>query len=260
MSGLTDTHCHLADPAFADVEAVLARAHRAGVDHVLAVGTDPRANETVLALARRHADVWPALGYHPERLDLGAEDVETVEAQLQAARAELRAVGEVGLPWYSLRGRGDAAALAAVGRERLRRLLDVARRLDLPVSLHAPHGAAVDALELVTRGGVERAVFHWHKADRAVTRRIVEAGHFVGITPAVVYRERDQALVRDVPLRHVLLESDGPWAHGGEFAGRVGEPAMLGPAAAAVARLVARPLAEVVAILADNVRRAFGAR
>ena len=145
-------------------------------------------------------------------------------------------------------------ALAARGRQRLGRLLALAARLDLPVSLHAPHGAAADALELLGRAGVRPAVFHWHKAEPAVTRRIVEAGHFVGITPEVAYRDRDRALVRAVPLSQLVAESDGPWP----YRGRRGEPAMVADVVAAIAEVRGLPADEVAAALAANARRAFG--
>jgi len=255
--GLTDTHCHLADPALRDTDAVLERARLAGVARVIAVGGDRASNAAVLDLAARHPPALPALGCHPERLDLAGVDIEAIEAQVLAHRTALVALGEVGLPWYALEGRADAAALAAEGRQRLGRLLGLARRLDLPVSLHAPHGAAADALELLIRSGAGPAAFHWHKAEPAVTRRIVDAGHFVGITPEVLYRERDQALVRAVPPGQLLLESDGPWPYGGELGGRPGEPAMLARSAAAVAAIWQTPLEEAVSALEANARRCF---
>jgi TatD DNase family protein len=253
---LTDTHCHLADPAFADPGATLERAGRVGVTRVVAVGSDPASNATVLELAERHPGILPALGCHPERLDLTDADLDAVEAQVIGHRARLVALGEIGLPWYSLEGCADAAGLAARGRERLGRFLALAKRLDLPVSLHAPHGAAADALGLLARTGAGPAAFHWHKAEPAVTRRVVAGGHFVGITPEVVYRERDRALVREVPLTQLLLESDGPWPYRGE----PGEPAMLARSAAAIAEILGRPLDEVVSALADNAGRCFGHR
>ncbi len=79
------------------------------------------------------------------------------------------------------------------------------------------------------------------------------AGHFVGITPEIVYRERDQALVREVPLGQILLESDGPWA----YRGQTGEPAMLARSAAAIAGILERPLGEIVTALTENARRCF---
>ncbi len=96
-------------------------------------------------------------------------------------------------------------------------MLALAARYDLAVVLHAPHGAAVGALEALKRHGIERAVFHWHKAPAEVTRAIVDAGYFVSVTPEVVYRERDRDLVELVPLESLLVESDAPWQYGGEF-------------------------------------------
>jgi TatD DNase family protein len=81
----------------------------------------------------------------------------------------------------------------------------------------------------------------------------VAAGHYVGITPEVVYRERDQALVREVPLARLLVESDGPWPYRGER----GEPAMLARSAVAIADVRGRPAEEIVLALAANGRRCF---
>jgi TatD DNase family protein len=254
---LVDTHCHLEAAALAPVAGTLGRALRAGVERVVAVGSDPASNAAVLDLAARHPEVWPALGFHPERLDLTDGALEEVEGQALAARSRLAALGEVGLPWYALAARPDRADLLARGRRRLGRLLALARRLGLPVSLHAPHGVAADALALVDRAGAGPVVFHWHKADPEVTRAIVSRGHLVGVTPAVLYRERDRALVRAVPLGSIVLESDGPWLYeaGAEpgSEGVTGEPALVARVAREVAQLVQRPITEVLAILADTV-------
>ena len=83
-----------------------------------------------------------------------------MEQQLAEHHSRVVGVGEVGLPWYSLEGKADAAERASRGRARLDRLLALAARYDLAVSLHAPHGAAVGALEALERHHVERAVFH----------------------------------------------------------------------------------------------------
>jgi TatD DNase family protein len=220
---------------------------------VVAVGGDVASNHAVVALARAHASVLPALGCHPERLDLDPGELDALEGLLREHRRRVVAVGEVGLPWYALAGRADASSCAAAGRERLSRILAVAKRLDLPVSLHAPHGAAVDALDLLTRSGAGPAVFHWHKADPETTRRLVAAGHYVGVTPEVAWRERDRALVRSVPLDRLVPESDGPWP----YRSTPGEPGMVAGVAVAVAEVLARPPDEVVAALAENGRRCF---
>lgn len=256
---MIDTHCHLSDPVFTDLAATLDRARAREVSGVVAVGSDPASNLAVLSLAAQYpGEVWPALGFHPERLELGEADLEAVEAQILGFRQDLVAVGEVGLPWYALDGRSDAGDLLRQARDRLRRLLELAKRLDLAVSLHAPHGAAEETLGLLEALGVERAVFHWHKAPFEVTRRIVGRGYFVSLTPEVTYRERDRELAREVPIEQLLVESDGPWAFGGEFGGRAGEPAMVARVAEVIAEVKGLPTAEVAERLAANARRCFG--
>ena len=255
---LVDTHCHLADQAFADVSATLTRARTAGVTRVIAVGGAPESNRAVLALARRHEGVRPAFGFHPERFDLDDAVLEEVFAQLEAARSDLVAVGEIGLPWYGLDRVDDAAMVRAHAVTRLVRSLAVARRLELPVLLHAPHGAADQARRLLAERPVAAAVFHWHKAESAVTRAILESGSYLGITPEVVYRERDRRLVAEAPLDQLLPESDGPWAYAGPFGGRPGEPAMVRNVATAVAAIRGLPVEAVTEALAANAQRCFG--
>lgn len=255
---LTDTHCHLYDPALGEVSAVLAHAAVAGVTRVVAVGNDPSTNLAALGLARQHPAVLPAFGFHPERVSLDDGELDQVESQVAEHRAHLVALGEIGLPWYSLEGHTEPARLAAKGRERLLRLLALASRLDLPVILHAPHDAAAEALALLARVPVRSAVFHWHKALPGVTRTAVERGHFLGITPEVCYRERDRVLVGQAPLASLLLESDGPWPYAGEFVGRPGEPSMVARAAEAIAAIRGLPLEETVAALAANTQRYLG--
>src|SRR5262245_31649520 len=159
---IIDSHCHLHDPAFEDTRGVVMRATEHQVWGVVAVGCDPDTNRRTLeAAAANGKAVWAALGFHPERPDLTDDDLAAVEDQIAANHARIVAIGEVGLPWYSLEDSADAAGVMAQRCARFQRLLELAVRFDLPVIVHAPHGAAQDAFDALTARGVERAVFHW---------------------------------------------------------------------------------------------------
>src|SRR5215467_12847954 len=150
---IIDSHCHLHDAAYEDIRGALARASEHGVWGAVAVGCNEETNARTLELAAFNGkSVRPALGFHPDWLQLTDADLDLVEAQVAANHS---------------------------------RLVALAARYDLAVILHAPHGAAATALEALKRRGIERAVFHWHKAPAEVTREIVEAGYFVSVTPEV---------------------------------------------------------------------------
>jgi TatD DNase family protein len=255
---IIDTHCHLHEAAFADLRATLTRAIDHDVWAIIAVGSDPVSNLKTLEVARQHGKaVWPCLGFHPEWTALGDWDLEQAEQQVAEHHSRLVALGEVGLPWYCLEGAADAATLKVKGRERLRRLLALSARYDLPVVLHAPHGAAVEALPLLRQRGIERAVFHWHKAPAEVTRQIVDAGFLLSVTPEVVYRERDREMVEWVPLESLLVETDSPWPFKGEFEGLPTEPWMAARVVEEVAKLKRLPVDEVALRLSANACRLF---
>ncbi len=253
-----DSHCHLHDPAFAALPETLRVALAHDVWGVVAVGCDPATNAKSLAAAAvMPKAVWACLGFHPDWPQLTDEDLERVEGQINRHHPRIVGIGEIGLPWYSLEGVADPATLMTRGRARLGRLLDLAARWDLPVALHAPHGAAVGAFEALKAHRIERAVFHWHKAPHDVTRAIVEAGYLVSVTPEVVYRERDRDLVALIPLDSLLVESDGPWKFRGEFEGMNSGPWFASRVAEEVAKLKQMPVDDVMHHLSTNACRLF---
>ncbi len=255
---IVDSHCHLHDPAFADVRDMLRTALAHDVWGVVAVGCDPETNgRTLAAAATAPKSIWACLGFHPDWTHLTGEDLDRVEAQLADHHPHIVALGEVGLPWYSLDGAADPTVLMTRGRHQLDRLLGLAARWDLPVVLHAPHGAAVGALAALRRHGIERAVFHWHKAPAEVTQAIVDAGYFVSVTPELVYRDRDREMVAAVPLDSLLVESDAPWKYRGEFEALPSGPWLASRVAEEIAKIKRLPIEDTMFALSTNTCRLF---
>jgi TatD DNase family protein len=255
---IIDSHCHLHAAAYGDPRETLRVALTYDVWGVVAVGCDPTTNEQTLAVARALPKaIWACLGFHPDWRQLTDEDLDRLEGQVREHRGRIVALGEIGLPWYSLDGDPDAVARAARGRAHLDRLLALAARWDLPVVLHAPHGAAADALEALRRHEIGQAVFHWHKAPEEVTRAIVDAGYVVSVTPEVVYRERDRRMVEAIPLDSLVVESDGPWAYQGEFEGLPSGPWLASRVAEEVAKIKRLPVDDVMFRLSENTCRLF---
>lgn len=235
---LVDVHCHLDAAAYPDPDVVCQQSRDAGVAAVVAAGTGLTSNARILDLQQRFPrQVWAALGLHPERLDTSREEMEAVVAQIEAHRDRVVAIGEIGLPHYTLLDKRMTEAQARQQEALLHALVHAAARLNLPVVLHAPHAAAAVALDILRRYDPPGAVFHWHKSTPETTAAICDAGYHISVTPEVCYRERDRQLVQSVPLANLLLESDGPWRYDGEFTGQRTTPALVSRVAAEVAQL-----------------------
>jgi TatD DNase family protein len=253
---MIDSHVHLDADQYPDPSATIKRALEAGVTAIVVPGTGGESNRRVMELSRRFPNVvYPACGYHPERLELTDADLEDALAMIHDQHDSVCAVGEVGMPWYGDRARQPAVVARA--KQVLSEMCRAAADADLAVIVHAPHDSAREALEILKVTGVRQAVFHWHKSDDATTRAILDAGYFISITPEVAYRDRDQHLARLVPLDKMLLETDGPWPFSGPFEGSANEPTLIVETAGAIGRILNVPKEMVASTTAANARMLF---
>ena len=200
---MIDTHCHLDQMEGAGLESWFSQ----GLEAIVAPAMGMDSLERLLALAEQWPGrIYTAAGVHPENSPSLAQ-AEEMAKWIDRNHRRIIAVGEVGLPWYSL---PPGAPIPPESFAVLEVLVDCALRWDLPLILHAVHGAAAPCLELLCSKGVRRAVFHWLKAPEEVTKAILAAGFYVSVTPEVTALARDGRLAELAFPDRLLLETDGP--------------------------------------------------
>jgi TatD DNase family protein len=209
---LIDTHAHLDEVE--DLDRAIEEAKQAGVVAVIAVGQDYESNLKILDISEKHRGfVYPALGLHP--WNLGNMDASKVDLTLQFIVDNIEkavGIGEIGLDY-------DKRVIAAADKERqkeaFKAVLELARRYNKPVSVHARYSWK-DSFDLVKESGVTRAVFHWYTGFSSVLREIINEGYFISATPATEYHDEHRRAVRETPLENLLLETDCPVTYGRE--------------------------------------------
>ncbi len=204
---MIDTHCHIDEEAFgADREEVIARQKEAGVDAMIVPGVNVASIETVMQVCHQHPGYcYPALGLHPEDVKADwQEQLAIVEQAIRANRNELVAIGEIGLDYYWDKTFKDEQ------QEVLRRQMELAKELDLPVILHNRESTE-DILRIAKEVG-GRGVFHCFNGSRETAQQILEMGFYVGIGGVLTFKNSKLAEKLDVvPLGRVLLETDAPY-------------------------------------------------
>jgi TatD DNase family protein len=99
---LIDSHCHLDMDFDTDREAVLDRARRNGIAHMVTIGASGRfdANHTAVELAAQHDMLSATVGVHPHEAASVTDDSIAQLAAL-AARPKVVSIGETGLDYQS---------------------------------------------------------------------------------------------------------------------------------------------------------------
>jgi TatD DNase family protein len=250
LLSLVDTHAHLCSPEFdLDRGEVLARACATGVGAIIAVGETLADAERNLDLAEKFPMVKPAAGLYPTLLD--CEQAEKMHAFIRSHRAQLAAIGEVGLDHWAVKEETDRD----VQREIFTGFIRLSKDLDLPLNVHS-RSAGRHAVALLLESGAARVQMHAFDGKASAALPAVEAGYFFSIPPSVVRSRQKQKLVKHLPLACLLVETDSP-VLGAEPAVR-NEPANLPLAVKAIAAIKGLPGQQVAEVLAANTVRLYG--
>lgn len=228
-----DTHCHLQDERFsANLIEVLERARRAGLTHFVCCGTRELDWDATRSLSRQHSDVIPLLGLHPWFIDGASPDwLERLEELL---RSEGAGLGECGLDFAI----EDADRLRQ--EQVFRDQLALARRLDLPVSIHCRR--AWESLIAITKEiGLPSAgaAIHSFSGSAEVARQLQSLGFCISFSCSLANPENRRAAkaVLAVAEDRLLFETDAPDIPPPGVLASHNEPANISLVAEAAARL-----------------------
>ena len=257
---MIDSHCHLADKAFAaDLDAIVQRAKDAGIERALVIleaGNDEEA-----AQAERLTRLWPdvrfGVGVHPHQAHQFAADPASAAALVreQIARTpSARAVGEIGLDYhYDFSPR---AVQHAVFRGQVR----LARALSLPVVIHTRE-ADDDTLAILREegGGEVRGVLHCFPGGPALADAGLALGFYVSLAGIITFPRAGELrqTARRVPLDRLLTETDSPFLAPVPHRGTRNEPAFVARVVETLAAMHDIPAAELAVRTAANFHTLF---
>jgi len=240
---LTDAHTHLDRFSEAALDAVLERAHAAGVSWILTAGMDLPSSRAAIDLARAHEGLLASVGFHPwvaaDGLPAGATDA---LAGL-AAEEPVVAIAEVGIDFVgnAFTGRSYETAVAPRRAQEaaLRAQIGVALEAGLPLVIHC-RGAYRQLVQILSEEDAHRVggAVHNFDADLPTAHHLLDLGFALSFGGAITDPSATglRALVGRLPLDGILIETDAPYMplHGEEAAPN--EPARV----AQVARTIAR--------------------
>lgn len=256
MTLLVDSHCHLDFPEFAgNMPAVLRAMADKGVGWALCAGVTLERFPKMLDLVAPHANLFAAVGVHPDTEEPAREpDAATLVAL--AAGPKVVAIGETGLDYYRLTGDLEWQ------RERFRTHIRAAKECGKPLIIHT-RSAAADTLRLLREEGAEQVggVFHCFTETAEVARQALDLGFHVSFSGIVTFKNTVELkeVARQVPLDRLLVETDSPYLAPVPYRGKTNQPAYVLHVAEEIARLRDLPLEAVAAATTANFFNLFRA-
>ena len=249
-----DSHAHYDLEQFdEDRDALLSSMGEHQVGAIVNVGANWNSVTETVALAEKYPHVYAAVGIHPD--EVGILDEERFAfLKEQCQRDKVVAVGEIGLDYYWDHESHD------VQKKWFIRQLELARELDLPVSIHSREAAA-DTMEIMkAHGRGLRGVIHCFSYSLEQAREYIKMGYHIGVGGVVTFKNgrKLKEIVTEIPLERILLETDSPYLAPEPFRGKRNDSSYLTYVAEEIANLKGITCAEVIAQTEKNARELFG--
>jgi TatD DNase family protein len=253
---------------------VIQRALGESVTRILIPALDLESSDAAIRLAEAHPNVFAAVGFHPTDLEKWTGAAIQGLRNLATSIHKIVAIGEIGLDYYWVK----EPEKRAFQHDALKQQLRLAQEVKKPVVIHMREEndawfgqASVDLLQILSEWHqqlkteshplAERpGVLHSFNGNFETAQRAISMNFYIGVTGPVTYKNADEKrqIVRQLPLTHLLIETDAPFLTPVPHRGKRNEPAFVKHIADKIAEIHMTTREQVAEITTANAARLFG--
>lgn len=245
-----DTHCHLENKYYDDINVVINNAIDAGVNKLIISGCDKNGILEGLEYLKKYKNLYMTVGFHPEFCGVvDDKDLEWLE-DIVKKNKKIVGIGEIGLDYYYTKDNKEKQI------DLFKKQLDIAKRLSMPVVIHS-RDAFNDTYNLLKEIEVA-GVIHCFTSNIENAKKYISLGFKLGIGGVLTFKNSNlKDVIRDIDLKYLVLETDSPYLSPEPFRGKLNEPKNIPLIAEKIALIKKIELNEVANITSDNAMKVF---
>lgn len=262
MLQLIDTHCHLNLGQYeTDQAEIIEEALKAGVSQIVTPGVTLESFSSALHLSQTYPGIfYTAVGIHPTEAAQWSEEVYTFFREQAQQHPSVVAIGETGLDYY-----WDQCP-ETLQHHALRQHIRLAKTCQLPLILHVrdkndSERAYTDLLNILQEEEAAEVggVMHCFSGNLDFARASIAQNFYLAYGGVLTFKnaQRLQEVARDIPLKHVVLETDSPWLTPMPYRGQRNAPAYVAHVAQKLADIKGLSVAEIAQITTQNAKLLF---
>ncbi|WP_435624610.1 TatD family hydrolase [Flagellimonas sp.] len=252
---ITDTHTHLYSEAFdEDRDIMIQRALDLGVKRFFIPAIDSTYTQRMFELEKAYPDnVFLMMGLHPTHVKENyMEELAHVEEML--AQRKFYAVGEIGIDLY-----WDKTFLAQQ-QEAFKYQIALAKKYHLPIVIHCRESFD-EIFEVLEEVKDEKlyGIFHCFTGTLEQAKRAISFNMKLGIGGVVTFKNgKIDTFLSQVPLEHIVLETDSPYLAPVPFRGKRNESAYITEVLEKLEIIYGFTKEHIVKVTTDNSKAVFG--
>lgn len=252
---LTDTHTHIYyHSGTPQLQEHIGRCLEQQVNRLFLPNVDVTSIAPVMQTVHAFPNhCFPMLGLHPCSVtEKYLSDLKTIEEAIQ--QHKIYAIGEIGIDLY-----WDKTTLA-IQQDAFRIQIGWAKALGLPIDIHCRE-AFDEVFEILEELKDDKlfGIFHCFIGTLEQAQRAIDLGFKLGIGGVVTFKKAGlDAVVKEISLEHIVLETDAPYLAPTPFRGKENESSYLRYIAEKVADLHEISIEQLAQITTKNSIDVFG--
>lgn len=249
---MIDTHSHLFNNQFNDIEECIVRCKENNVNKIVLVGFDDFTNKQAQEYSKKYDIFYPTAGIHPSEAD---SNYQVLLEQLYTFVSENKvyAIGECGLDYYWTKDNMNFQ------KELFKAQIELSIKMDLPIIIHM-RDASKDTYDILKDyKGKLKGVMHCYSGSYEMAMEFIKLGLHISLGGPVTFKNsKDSKIVaRDIPIDRLLIETDCPYLAPTPFRGKRNESSYVKYIAIKIAEIRGLSLEELDEITTKNSESLF---
>lgn len=246
---MIDSHAHILGEYYDDIGSFIEKLKEKDILKVVNCADSIATSKEILDLYRKYDGyLMPAIGIHPENVDLKENTIESLEELLKENKVV--AIGEIGLD-YNFNDENKEEQ-----KEFFNRQLDLAEKYNLPIIVHT-RDSIQDCYDILKKRKL-KGVIHCYSGSIEMAREFIKLGYKLGIGGVLTFKNAKlYQVVEQIDMKDILLETDSPFLSPEPYRGRKNVPSNVYYVAKKIAEIKNIPLKDVMKITTNNAKEFF---
>ncbi len=257
-----DSHAHYYDERFeseSDIftDELISSLLESSVSGIINIGTSPETSRLAIEGARRHVNMYTAIGIHPsdsQYLTVSMDDALCdIESLIKNPENKCVALGEIGLDYHYPDTDRDCQMRYFEAQ------MTLADTLGIPVSIHdrEAHG---DIMDVIRRFPSVRGVLHSFSGSAEMAKELVGRGYMISFSGTLTFTnaKRPREVAAALPQSSVMIETDCPYLTPHPHRGKLNHSGYLEYTNRTLAEVFGITEEECAMLTEENARRFFG--
>lgn len=222
---MIDTHSHIQFKIFDKNRGqVIENSKKAGVEKIIAVGTDLESSKKAVEVAEKYPEVFASVGIHPHHVFRFTKESSALSRQLSDLEKLLNspkvvAIGETGMDKHVYKSTKYPNYLISdefinLQKEFFKEQIKLAIKYNKALIIHNRE-AVKETLEVLRENWdkflEKRSVFHFCEPDKRLLDFAISCHIFIGVDADVLTDKIKQEFVKKIPVGLLVLETDSPF-------------------------------------------------